>query len=512
LKKLFLSSNWSSYMLENRHNSEDHDLNSWSRDNISWVEGYVDESSDVSLAGEPGDLPPGSDLFPRVLVSAAHDDVSQNILSGEKVRTFGEIKVDTLTREILQESGYIPKIHSSCSEASDSPSQNGTVAESLSYTSHPISQALLSDREDLCKMRLLTGKPPDDEQSLLSIDMAGVRLNDEPLRDDEMGTMSRTKAQHVRRKSRKSIDLGCSDELKSVDDFESSTQQTQRKSILVEETRMRSSSLPNTDAFRRNTYRMVGNLPAKSITWPLKKDWSSNPDVLLQDEAKFEESLDQMAEAYEMLSTRTDEENGTCASQTKLVKSSTMSITLGGYSEQRKKMVMSIVKATQTSFLPEGEDKDPYAEKIAEISEKLEKFLPVEQRLASSGLNSRRRYHQSERSVTRLAPSIAQSEDLSTSDVFNYVLVNKISKKHSYLKPHKNSRTFQKRVAYRSPLWHKNHVATPIKTKENRPVTRYILPFDRYNKRGTIRFSQSDEYIEDKSWCNPIFNIFSPYI
>jgi len=515
-------------MLQNGHNSEEQSAISSSSEDMAEVEKRIHDTSDVSESGE-ADLPFDDDIFARALITAAHDDVTYDMFSRDEIDNVIEIKVDTRSSKVMQLSEDIPKIRISLSQVSNSSSENGTVRESISITSHPISHALLSDKEDICNMRLLNGKPPNDEPTLLSKDMdleRGERSDDELVWDDERGTLSRIKADHVRRKSRKSFDLRSSDDVKSVDPYEFSEKLKQRKSIRIDHTRSRSSSLPITrfssikpTTLRRNSQSMVEGWRSKSTTEPVKSDSSSNRGIVLKDDANIEEPTDPRAEAYEMLSTRTDEGNERYSKQPKWAMPSRMSIARGGKSELKKtKIKLSIsrkfdlIQATQTSFLPEGENKNPYAEKIAEISEKLAKFLPAEPWPAPSVANSRRRYRQGERSVTRSVSSIAPSEDLSTSDIFDAVLVNKISKKHSYLKPRKNCRRSRKRRAYRAPLWYEQHFTTPFESREKRPVTRYINPFDKYNKRDRIRVPQIDESEEDKSWFYPIFSIVSPYI
>jgi len=510
-------------MLEYRHNSQDQDVESSSSDDTAELEKLVQSTFDISKVGGSGDVPFGDDPFPPTLVTAVSNDISYNTLPGEEVYNVVQMKVDTLSSKVVQKSEDIPKIHNSLSEVSDSPSDSGTVRESISWTSHPISQALMSDKEDFCKMRLLNGKPPNDEHALLSKDIAlerRVRSDDEPVQNEQMGTLSRIKAEYVKRSSRKSLDLGSSDEVKSA--FESSTQQTQRKSTMVEHNRIRSSTLPISSfiisrIIRRNTQSMGGRLPAKSTTEPLKCDSFSNLGVVLKDAANFEEPTHQVAEAYEMLSTLIDERKETCSKKPKWVTPSTMSITPGARSElKKKKTSMSMsrkfhpIRVSQTSFSPECENRDPYSEKITEISEKLEKFLRAEPWPVSSVANSRLRYHSGEHSVTRSVSTVAQRDD-STSDIFNSVLVDEISKKHSYLKPHQNSTRSKKRRAYSSPLWHEQDFANPFESEDNRPVTRYIRPFNKSNKRDTIRVPQMESK-EDKGWFYPIFSIVSPYI
>jgi len=515
-------------MLQNGQNSKDLSVNGSSSEDIVEAEKRAHDTSDVSEAGE-ADLPFDDNVFARALITAAHDDVSYDMFSCDEVENVVEIKVDTRSSKIMQLSEDIPKIRISLSQVSNSSSENETVRESISITSHPISQALLSDKEDICNMKLLTGKPPNDERALLSKETdveRGERWDDEPVWDDERGTLGRIKAHYVRRKTRKSFDLGSSDEVKSVDPCEFSEKLTQRKSIKIDHTRSRSSSLPITRfssikprSFRRKTQSNVQEWRAKSITEPVNSDSSSNLCDVLKDETNIEETRDQMAEEYEKLSTQTDEGNERYSTQPKWVMPSRMNIARGGKSERKKKKInMSIsrkfdlVQVTQTSYLPEGENKNPYVEKIAEISEKLAKFLPAEPWPAPSVANSKRRYHQGERSATRSVSSIAPSEDLSTSDIFNSALVNKISNKHSYLKPRNISRRSRKRRVYRSPLWYEQHFSSPFESREQRPVTRYIHPYDRYNKRDTIRVPQIDESKEDKSWFYPILSIVSPYI
>jgi len=516
-------------MLQNGDNSKDLSVKCSSSEDIAEVEKCVHDTSDVLDAGEAG-LPFNDDVFARAIITAAHDDVSYDMFSCDEVKNVVEIKVDSRCSKIMQNSENTEDIiRISLSQVSNSSSENGTVRESISITSHPISQALLSDKEDICNMRLLNGKPPNDEHTLLSKDMdleRGERSDDEPMWDDERGTLSRIKAHYVRRKSRKSVDLGSSDEVKSVDPFESSEKLTQRKSIKINHTRSRSSSLPiarfssiKPRTSRRKTQDIVHGWRAKSITEPVNSDSSSNLGDVLKDDANIGEPRDQMADAYDMLSTRTDEGNERYSTQQKWVIPARMSIARRGKGELKKKKIntptsrkFDLEQVTQTSFLPEGENKDPYAEKIAKISEKLAKFLPAEPWPAPSVANSRRRYHQGERSATRSVSSIAPSEDLSTSDIFNSVLVNKISNKHSYLKPRNISRTSRKRRVYRSPLWYEQHLSNPFESREQRPVTRYVDPFDKYNKRDTIRVPQIDESKEDKSWFYPIFSIVGPYI
>lgn len=513
-------------MLQNHRNSKQDVVKS----SCSHYEYAVQRSdydvSDAYEAGELVDVTGRDDLVARALVADEHNDETYKMLHHAKIDHVAELTVDFMRRKVMQECENTPVIRTSLLGLSKPPSEEGTPQGSISMTSHPISLALFTDDKDISQMRVFAGKPSSDQKVALLRHM-GTEQGE--ISDDELGwkyeraRLGNHKVRDIKNKRRRSIDLGSSDGVRSTDTYVLSRPKLFNES--TSSTRGRSYSSPTICNTSPKSILSRRNLegPSEWLLTAGKESPRSNRSVILGNVLIRDQIIEEpSANGWEILSAQ-QIQGCMCSKQTNNLRPPTMSITRGGRKTVKKTNMsklstFDIEQGKQRNFPPEDEikitSKDPYAQRISDISEKLSQFLPAKTWPTPSNIRSKRKYNWDERSVTKSVSSLATSDNLSTADIFDITLVNEISKDNSYLKPPNKSESRRRRSS-RLPWRDEEQFRTPFVSsgsRYNRPVTNYIKRFDDYNTLEINLVPKIVKHHKEKRRFSPISCILGPYV
>jgi len=394
--------------------------------------------------------------------------------------------------------------------------RQGCPKESFSLRSHPIPLNMLTDNEVLSQMRVLAGKPPEEMEVSISEDPAsdpGAVTDDTCVRRFR-GVSWPTKELVRLKKTTKAFDTMSADDVKNTDKFflclETIT--TQRSN------ECNSSPIAN---FHRKS-RISPKNKGLSIMSAEQKTETILPDrsVSLGDVrigGNNEENQDPWEEGYEISSGIQKNGCRTLSTESKKLnlRPSTMSITRGGDRAEKNKLTDSVLRkfdllqVTDTEFLSPDENKktpkDEYAQSIAEISEQLVHFWPEKSWQETSGKQFGRRSHQGERSLTGSVSSAAPNMNLA--NIFESVLVNEISKEHSYLKPSNRKGVHRNWRAYNLPKRYEKSPHQPFESRETR--------YDHHEEAlEPKRLLEKDYPPKNNGWFSSIFSnvSLSPFI
>jgi len=484
------------------------------------------------------------DVIARVLVNSLWDssDLSESEKSTEK-------SVDTAMRNILV--GQVVSEAYDCRRVdngnfywTDRPEcrkAHKRFLEPSNFFAHerdpqmrtqPISLALLRNINEFPQMRIISGKPPEEIDLSVSGDLnlkPGQVTDRNRIWNLKQPTQKKWEHNHLRDNGTLSASPGNPDDLKINDEI-----------------------VPRVDRVESKQSLLEGSLSLPKLTSPtLKERISTSSLVSSSKEQKRTPTLDRYFNLENVLIKGNLfgdlEPEKTCTSESSLIKQNRGNAMLSTQSNSMKEGSSKISvsrkanKATKTKITrpplgkfdmmqvthidvpPTNEFKrtpaDENAQSIADISEKMEHYIPEKPRFTPSQ-HFRRKSRQGELSDTDSFSSVALSTNLSASDIFDSALVNEISTKHSYLKPRKNRRFSRKGKSYHSTPQYGSHSFYPSASQEarsrvmaNSPLggRRYQHPFE---AKETKPFLEFEKPIEDKSWFSYVFgNIsLSPFL
>lgn len=257
------------------------------------------------------------------------------------------------------------------------------------YTSHPIPQGLWKDINEFPQMRIISGKSPEWTELSFSRDLNSEpgKVTEERIWNFNKPFQNDTEHSHLREKVTESLSTDNPDDVS-----------TNRKVVLW--------TVESKKSF------LGGSLSSRIPTSPTSTEeneggrmWSTQPNVMT---------------GSSIACTKRDADK-----------------------KKKKKLTKSILRrfdlmhVTQMDVFPPKELKwiptDECARRIADISEKLEHYIPEKAWCTPPSDRFARRSRQGELSVPKSVSTFASS--MSTADIFDLSLVNDISTEHSYLKP-----------------------------------------------------------------------------
>jgi len=190
---------------------------------------------------------------------------------------------------------------------------------------------------------------------------------------------------------------------------------------------------------------------------------------------------------------------------------------------KKKKLTESILRkfdlthVTHIDVFPPSESKrtrtDESGRRIEDIAEKLEHYLPKKGWFTTPSEQFRHRTRQGEDSGSKLVRSFTSSLISSTADIFELPLVNEISTNHYYLKPQNNRELVRKGKSCHLLPRYTRQSAHPFASTEARfsgmanslsGGQRYLNPFE---AKETKRYLEFEKPTENKSWLSSVFRI-----
>lgn len=479
-------------------NSEDDGVNSYSSVIERTIINSVIESSDISESEK------------------AIDTTMCNISVGHVVSEENEWRLNRVNSNINRH-GTVQ-----CKKTLNSfsmPSTFSSYGQDTQLTSRPISLSILKNTKDFSRLRVLSGKPSEEMESSVPDNLVSERgkLTDKDRAWNlKKATLNNQKHTHLMENGLLSVRPSNSDDVKS-----------NRKLVLYLETVGHRGNQREQNVFGSKLSLPTPNHPSRksrlssSKIVRLSKERESltlisDRSVQLGDiqiENITHEDEGEKTDESEVWSTKQNEGCGMGLIQpnAETEGSSRMCITRKTDKVRRKKLTKSVVRTfdlmqvTRTDVLPPNEYKttpaDDYARSITDISDQLEHNIPEKAWLASSSGHFGRKSRQGEESVPKSDSSIVPRVNPSTADIFGSVLVNEISKEHSYLKPCNNRGRSRNWKSYRLPQWDGTR-SLPFDSTEYR----YVHPFE---AEETNRPPVIKKPPESKSWFSSIFSNIS---
>jgi len=450
--------------------------------------------------------------------------------TSESVDLMDETIRDILTAQIVSEANELCMVNGNinkndqlkCKKAQNflEPSNFFLHGRDTQLRSHPIPLALLKDIEETPQMRVISGEPPEEMEMSAPGDLVSepVKATEQDrVRNLKKATQNSQEHNHLRKNGSYSVSSGNPDDLKTnafvlcLETVESKkTTRGSCSSSPIPTPTLRKSRLNKSNILRLSKEQ-------KSLT-PICDRSVTLGDVQIEGNI-LENPKSAKIYRSEVCSTEDNEGCGIRSTQCNAMTGcSTCSITCikrDADKTEEKLLTKSILNkfdlmhVTQVDVFPPNENKrtpkDECDQSIADISEKLEYYLPEKAWYTPSSEQFRRGSRQGERSSTKSLSSLSFAPNInpSTVDIFNATLVNEISKEHSYLKPHSDMGNYRNWTSYHYP---RQSLHPIVRTK-----ARYVRPFEAMETKPLYLIEQPPE---DKNWFSSIFkNIsFSPFL
>jgi len=378
--------------------------------------------------------------------------------------------------------------------------------------SHPIPLALLKDIDEFPQMRVISGEPPED----MELSAPGDLVSEPGKASDEDRVWNLNKAaqnsqehNHMRKNG---TNPGNPDDL-TTNAFVLCLENVERKK--TKRGSCSSSPIPTLTAHESRLYPSnIVRLSKEQKSLTPFCDRSVNlGDVLIEGNSRENLETEKIFRS-ELCSTEDNEGCGIWSTQPNAMTGCSITCIKRDADKTEKKWLtksilnkFDLMNVTQINVFPpdaaKRTQKDECERSIADISEKLEYYLPEEAWYTPSSEQFRRRSRQGERSSTKSVSSFAPSVNPSTADIFDAALVHEISKEHSYLKPHSNKGNYRNWISYHLPP---QSLYPTVSAK-----ARYVSPFEAKETKPLFGIEKPPE---DKSWFSSIFsNIgFSAFI
>jgi len=475
-------------MLDCEVHSEEDDMDSYSLDIAHILENEVHDNSDLSESDKAIDITM-LDLLVAQLVSEANE--------------YGIAFTDNIYRNDTVES---KKSHKSFHAR---------------YTSHPIPLGLWKDINEFPQMRIISGKSPWEMEVSASWDLIsepGKVTDEERIWNLKNPIQNDTEHAHLRENVTESQSTHNPDDVRTNSTAVHRTGES-KKSFLGGSL---SSLIPTSPTHKLwVTASNISSLSKEQKSVTPSCDRSVNNCGNIQIEDNLQEDL-QTEKIYrsELCSTEENKEGGMWSTQPNAMTGSSIGcIKRDADKKKKKKLTKSILmkfdltNVTQIDVFPPEEFKrtprDEYARRIADISEKLEHYIPEKAWCTPTSKQFAHRSRQGELSIPKSVSSFASS--LSTADIFDSILVNKISTKHSYLKPSNNRALCRKEKSNHSLPPYARQSSYPFVSTEARfsglansdsGGPRYLNPFEAEETKRYIKFEKPTEA---KSWFSSVF-------
>jgi len=486
-------------MLGSEVNSEDLDVNSYSSVIVRTLISSVDGNSDISESEK------------------AIDTTMCNVLAGHVVAEANDWRINGVNSNINRNGTLECK---KSLKSFSKPSNFSSWGRDTQLTARPIPLAIIKNNNDISRLRVLSGKPPQEMEPSVPDNLVSERrkVTDED-RDWNLKTaaMNNKKHTHLIENGLLSGRPSNSDDVKS-----------NRTLVLCLETIVQKDNQREQNVIGSNLCLPTPNYPSRKTRLSsskivrLSKEHESLTficdrsvqlgDIQIED-STLEDAGGEKTDRSEVCSSKQIEGCGMGLIQPNAATegSSMMCITRKIDKVKKKKLTKSVLRAfdlmqvTQTDVLPYNKHKRKptydYARSITDISDKPYQNLAEKACLAPSSEHLRRKSRQGEDSVPKSDPSLVPRVNPSTADIFDSVLVNEISKEHSYLKPCNNMGRYRNWKSYQLPQWDGRHTL-PFDSTEDR----YVRPFEgmETNRPPVIKKPP-----ENKSWFSSIFNNIS---
>jgi len=381
-------------------------------------------------------------------------------------------------------------------------------------TSHPIPPGLWKDINEFPQMRIISGKSPEELELSVPGDLnseTGKVTDEERIWSLKKPNHNNTEYTYVRKNCTESLSTYNLDDVSTNDRVVLGLETVESKKSILGPTSTHKSRVSE-GKISSVSKEQKGVIPSR--------DCSVNFGNIQTEDNLLEDLETEKIYRSELCSAQENEGCGMWSTQPNAMRGSSIAC-INRDADKTKKMKLTksilrkfdLMNVTQIDVFPRKEFKrtptDECARRIADINEKLEYYLPEKAWFTAPAEQFGRRSRQGEPSLPKSVSSFVSS--LSTADIFDSPLVNKISTKHPYLKPSNNRGLCRKGKSYHVQPRCARRSSYPIANTEARfsglanPLScdrRYLNPFEAEETKRHLEFEKPTE---DKSWFSSIF-------